>query len=62
MKKAIHTEQWNDGSKDYVILVFDDFTTGTYAFVRASGKPSKDIAEALIAAKKSILGHRGIEG
>jgi hypothetical protein len=62
MKNIIHTERWYDGIKDYVILVFDDFTTSTYEFVRTSEKPAKDIAEALAAAKKTILGHRGIAG
>ena len=62
MKKIIHTENWSDGNKDYVILVYDDFTTSTYEFVRASEKAAADIPEALVSAKKSILGHRGLVG
>jgi hypothetical protein len=62
MKNIIRTEKWYDGSKDYMIIVYDDFTTSTYEFVKASEKPFKDISEALASAKKSILGHRGIAG
>ena len=52
MKKIIHTEKWRDGNKDYVILVYEDFTTSTYEFVRASEKACTDISEALASAKK----------
>jgi hypothetical protein len=62
MKKIIHTEKWRDGNKDYIIVVYDDLTTSTYAFVRSSEKASGDLSEAIASAKKSILGHRGLVG
>ena len=62
MKEIIHTEKWSDGTKDYVILVYNDFTTSTYVFVRSSEKAFSNLTEALMSAKKSVLGHRGLIG